>query len=210
MQNAKGIGLQDVGDGGLSLSQPNQRKDNDALHDEPRRPPAGRRQVRSVALEPVVRGVTKGRHHPPMTWRQSAPVPTLSSTSERPGRTIDYSPLARKKGSALAGAFLIPARFARRETQPKGRPPFVIMEWSTNSAQPRSNFSGFWFIAMRLAAAVFLFVALSMVQSMRGGNFAVANPVITLLKIGLLFVIAWSWVGLVIDQWPCFLGATGC
>jgi len=88
--------------------------------------------------------------------------------------------------------------------------PFMIMEWSTNSATPRSNFSGLWFIAMWLAAAAFLIVLVPMVQAIRAGKFAIANPVSTVLKVALLAVIAWLWVGLVIDQMPCFLGATGC
>jgi hypothetical protein len=88
--------------------------------------------------------------------------------------------------------------------------PFMIMEWSTNSAKPRSNSSGVWFIAMWLSAAVFLFVLVPIVQAIRAGNFVVANPVTTLLKVALLVFIAWWWVGLVIDQMPCFLGATGC
>jgi hypothetical protein len=88
--------------------------------------------------------------------------------------------------------------------------PFMILEWSTRSEQPRSDFSVLLFILMWLAAAVFLFVLTPMVQAIRTGNFAVANPISTVLKVALLVVIAWSWVGLVIDQMPCFLGATGC
>jgi hypothetical protein len=88
--------------------------------------------------------------------------------------------------------------------------PFGIMEWSTRSGQPRSDFSVLWFILMWLAAAVFILVLMPMVQSIRAGNFAMGNPVSTVLKIALLAVIAWGWVGLVIDQMPCFLGAGGC
>ncbi|MGH2825658.1 MAG: hypothetical protein ACRDKF_01655 [Actinomycetota bacterium] len=88
--------------------------------------------------------------------------------------------------------------------------PFMILEWSTRSEQPRSDFSVFLFILMWLAAVVSLFVLMPMVQTIRAGNFAVANPVSTVLKVALLVVIAWWWVGLVFDQMPCFLGATGC
>jgi hypothetical protein len=88
--------------------------------------------------------------------------------------------------------------------------PFMIMELSTRSARPRSDFSVVWFIAMWVAAGVFLFILMPMVQAIRAGNFAVANPISTALKVALLVVIAWSWVALVIDQMPCFLGAAGC
>jgi hypothetical protein len=88
--------------------------------------------------------------------------------------------------------------------------PFVVMEWSTTSAKRRSDFHIAWFIMMWLSAALFLRIVMPMVQAIRAGTFAVANPVSFVLKMGLLAVIAWSWVGLVIDQMPCFLGATGC
>jgi hypothetical protein len=88
--------------------------------------------------------------------------------------------------------------------------PFMIMEWSTSSGQPRSDFSVLWFILMWFSAAVFILVLMPIVQSIRAGNFTIGNPVSTVLKIALLSVLAWAWVGLVMDQMPCFLGATGC
>jgi hypothetical protein len=88
--------------------------------------------------------------------------------------------------------------------------PFTIMEWSTKTGEPRSDFHVAWFILMWLSAAVFLFVLMPIVQAIRARNYAVVNPVAAVLKVALLAVIAWSWAGLVIDQMPCFLGATGC
>jgi hypothetical protein len=88
--------------------------------------------------------------------------------------------------------------------------PFAVMEWSTSTGAPRSDFHVAWFVAMWFSAALFLQVLMSMVHAMRAGTFAIANPVWFALKLALLAVIAWSWVGLVVDQWPCFLGATGC
>ena len=88
--------------------------------------------------------------------------------------------------------------------------PFMIMEWSTRSGEPGSDFNVGWFVVMWLSAAVFLNVLLPILHGIRTGTFTVANPVLAVLKVALLAVIAWSWVGLVIDQMPCFLGATGC
>jgi hypothetical protein len=88
--------------------------------------------------------------------------------------------------------------------------PLAILEWVTASDLPRSNFPIPLFVVMWLLVIVFILVVLQIVRTARAGNIAMANPVLLVFKVVLLGLIAWSWVGLTIDQWPCFLGATGC
>jgi len=89
--------------------------------------------------------------------------------------------------------------------------PFMVLEFLTrNPALPRSNFPFTLFIAMWVAAVVFIYLLTQIVRDLRAGKSISANPVIFFLKTGFLIALSWNWVGLVIDQWPCFLGATGC
>jgi hypothetical protein len=88
--------------------------------------------------------------------------------------------------------------------------PFVIMEYSTRTGAPGGYFHVAWFIVMWISAGVFFYVLAPIVQVIRTGNLAVLSPVPTLLKVALLAFIAWNWIVMVTDQWPCFLGATGC
>jgi hypothetical protein len=88
--------------------------------------------------------------------------------------------------------------------------PFMVMEWSTRTAEPSTDFHVGWFIMMWLSAAIFVRVLMPIVHAIRAGRFGGASPVSFVLKVALLAVVAWAWVGLVIDQMPCFLGATGC
>ena len=88
--------------------------------------------------------------------------------------------------------------------------PLAIFEWTTASDLPRSNLAFPLFVVMWFLVVVFTLVLLQIVRAARAGNIAMTNRVLIAFKVALLGVIAWSWVGLVIDQIPCFLGATGC
>mgnify|MGYP003396229880 CR=1 FL=1 len=88
--------------------------------------------------------------------------------------------------------------------------PFAIMEMMTqNPALPHSTFPVSLFIYMWIAAGAFVFIALLLIRERKEGKLLTA-PFKLAVKIAVLFVIAWSWTTLVNDQWPCFLGATGC
>jgi hypothetical protein len=36
------------------------------------------------------------------------------------------------------------------------------------------------------------------------------KPIILLLSVLLLFIIAWLWITIIIDQMPCFVGVENC
>jgi hypothetical protein len=88
--------------------------------------------------------------------------------------------------------------------------PFMTLEWMTRSDLPRSTFSPLWFFMMWLLAAVFVLMLMRIVQTVGAGNIGTANLGFLVLKVAFLGYIAWWWVALVVDQMPCFLGATGC
>jgi hypothetical protein len=88
--------------------------------------------------------------------------------------------------------------------------PFMTLEWMTRSDLPRSTFSPLWFFMMWLLAAVFVLMLIRIVKTVRAGNVEMANLGFLVLKVAFSGYIAWSWVTLVVDQMPCFLGATGC
>jgi hypothetical protein len=88
--------------------------------------------------------------------------------------------------------------------------PFITFEWTTRSDLPRSNFSPLMVLSMWLYAAVSVQLLMRVVRTVRAGNMTIPNLGFLLLQVALVGFIAWSWVALVVDQMPCFLGATGC
>lgn len=85
--------------------------------------------------------------------------------------------------------------------------PFMIMEWVTQSDLPRTNFPFALFIYMCLAATLFIFLVMSILKDFSSNT---RRPFPLLLKGIPAVLLAWSWITLVIDQMPCFLGASGC
>jgi len=88
--------------------------------------------------------------------------------------------------------------------------PFLILELVTRSNLPRSNASIVLFVFMWLLSTAFIAILMLIVRNVRAGNKILANPVFLLVSVVFLVSIAWEWGALVIDQMPCFLGATGC
>lgn len=89
--------------------------------------------------------------------------------------------------------------------------PFMILEWVTRSDAPRSNASGILFVIMWLLPMLFILIMMPIVRNLRrAGNSIVANPINLVLRVTFSAYLVWMWFGLVIDQMPCFLGATGC
>lgn len=87
--------------------------------------------------------------------------------------------------------------------------PFFIVEAITTSGFAKSGFPLMLFGMMWFLGSVFVLLILPFVHS-RAKKAAKERPLFLVLKVALLFVIAWMWVELVIDQMPCFLGASGC
>ena len=88
--------------------------------------------------------------------------------------------------------------------------PFLIFELATRSNLPRSNASIILFVLMWLLSTAFIAILMLIVRNVRAGNYILANPVFLLVSVVFLVSTAWGWGTLVIDQMPCFLGATGC
>ena len=88
--------------------------------------------------------------------------------------------------------------------------PFMILEWATRSDLPRSDASPMLWIVLWLLSTGFIAILMLIVQSTRAGNNILAHPVSMLLRSIFLVLLAWLWGTLVMDQMPCFLGATGC
>lgn len=49
-----------------------------------------------------------------------------------------------------------------------------------------------------------------MVREARAGNSLIANPFSLVLRVAVLILIAWLWIGSVVDQMPCFPGVPNC
>jgi hypothetical protein len=88
--------------------------------------------------------------------------------------------------------------------------PFTILELTTMSDAPRSRLSIAGYIFMWLLPMIFVLILMPLIRRLRAGNSITAHPVALVLRGAFLAMLAWSWVGFIIDQWPCFLGATGC
>ena len=87
--------------------------------------------------------------------------------------------------------------------------PFVILELvnrrNFNEGFPIVLFGFLWILPI-----LFIITMMPIVRNIRAGNSLIANPMILLLRVVFLAVIAWMWVGLLIDQMPCFLGVPNC
>lgn len=88
--------------------------------------------------------------------------------------------------------------------------PFMFMEWINASNLPRSNFPIQIFIALWIEAVIFILLLGSMANTLRRKNILGKDYIYFLLKAIFSGMIAWAWITLILDQIPCFLGATGC
>jgi hypothetical protein len=62
-----------------------------------------------------------------------------------------------------------------------------------------------------LLAAVNAFIArASIVQVLQAQGRLFARPISLIVVLLMLLLLAWNWIGFIIDQWPCFIGVTGC
>jgi hypothetical protein len=89
--------------------------------------------------------------------------------------------------------------------------PFAILE-SLNNTMTKQNapsllvlFGLLWLLPM-----AFIITLVPIVRAVRGGNSVMANPLYLLFRVGFLALTALMWVGIIIDQLPCFMGVANC
>ncbi len=89
--------------------------------------------------------------------------------------------------------------------------PFAIGEFLTRETSgPRAYFPFKLFIGLWVHMIIFTYLLISVIQSFKNGS-ASKKPILIGIEILILGVLAWAWVTLIIDQWPCFfLGGSGC
>ncbi len=87
--------------------------------------------------------------------------------------------------------------------------PFMLMElvnrWNYQEGFPVNLFGMMW-----LSAVAFVVILMPIVRNVRAGNSLMANPVSLLLRVVFLAFIARMWIGILLDQMPCFLGVPNC
>ena len=66
------------------------------------------------------------------------------------------------------------------------------------------------FVFLLLVAMGFVFALLSIVRDVRAGTNLMERPIALALKIAALIACAWTWIAIVLDQMPCFLGVPLC
>ena len=87
--------------------------------------------------------------------------------------------------------------------------PFMIMEL-VNRRDIYTGFPVVLFVVMWILASAFISILMPILRSGPEGNQNTRSPVSVVPRIGLLILIGWLWVGLVLDQMPCFLGVPNC
>lgn len=90
--------------------------------------------------------------------------------------------------------------------------PLMTLEWATRSDRPRTDYAFPLFVLMWVMVALFVrtFIGVRTMLAMRDRQVAVSRSISLVSRIAFAVWVAWVWVSGVIDQWPCFLGASGC
>jgi hypothetical protein len=87
--------------------------------------------------------------------------------------------------------------------------PFIILEL-LNRRNFHEGFPIVLFVLMWLLPMIFIVILMPILRNVQAGNSIIANPINLLLRVAFLALIAWMWVGILIDQMPCFLGVPNC
>ena len=87
--------------------------------------------------------------------------------------------------------------------------PFIIMELVNRRNLP-DEFPIPLFAILWLLTMLFLLMLKPLVQNIRAGNRPLANPVGFLVRVVFLGFMAFLWLGILLDQIPCFLGVPNC
>jgi hypothetical protein len=88
--------------------------------------------------------------------------------------------------------------------------PFMILESVNTEGFRTAGFPGALFVFMWLLGASFLLTAAAVVQRVRTSERGSSGPLKLLTGVALSIAVAWFWIGLVVDQMPCFLGVPNC
>jgi hypothetical protein len=87
--------------------------------------------------------------------------------------------------------------------------PFMFLE-VVNRRNFHEGFPVTLFVIMWLLPLLFILTVMPIVRSVRAGNSIATNPMNHILRVAFLALIAWMWMGILIDQMPCFLGVPNC
>ncbi len=89
--------------------------------------------------------------------------------------------------------------------------PFAIGEFLTrDTSGPRTAFPFTLFVGLWVEMTLLIFLLVSVTHTYRNGIMS-KKPILLGIQILILGILAWAWVTLIIDQWPCFfLGGNGC
>jgi hypothetical protein len=70
---------------------------------------------------------------------------------------------------------------------------------------PFPLFGILWLLSM-----TFSLILMPLARNVQAGNRIRVNSIGLLLRVACLVLIAWMWVGIILDQMPCFLGVRYC
>ncbi|MEK7646466.1 MAG: hypothetical protein AAB381_02115 [Patescibacteria group bacterium] len=89
--------------------------------------------------------------------------------------------------------------------------PFAIGEFITRETSgPRTGFPVHLFIVLWVEMTLLAYLLTSILHTFKNRT-ASRKPLLLALQIILSGILAWAWVTLIIDQWPCFFwGGRGC
>ena len=87
--------------------------------------------------------------------------------------------------------------------------PFMILEW-VNRREFHEGYPFALFGILWLLSLIFIAGLVPLVKDIRSGASHLANPVMLLLRMGILTLGTILWVTIAIDQLPCFLGVPFC
>lgn len=90
--------------------------------------------------------------------------------------------------------------------------PLALLEIRNNLADTGAlwNFPIPLFVVLWLAPTAFIITALPIARRLRAGENILTRPAALLLRLTFLALVSVSWVYLVYDQMPCFLGVPNC
>ena len=89
--------------------------------------------------------------------------------------------------------------------------PFAILE-AVNVPLSLQDVPGLLplFTFLWLLPFVFIMIVKPMVRALRSGSVLTAQPVVFVVKVAFLGLVAFVWAGLLLDQFPCFMGVPNC
>jgi hypothetical protein len=87
--------------------------------------------------------------------------------------------------------------------------PFALLELTFNKTANIRDFTAlFGFLWLLSTVAVLILIPIA--QNIRAGNRVAAKPLNLLLRVAFSALITTFWLGIIIDQLPCFLGVPNC